>query len=57
MAHVDETVARGIRAYPTSTPNRITDFFTMDNTQTFRGLPTWHPIQLASHEEKMRALQ
>jgi N-acyl-D-amino-acid deacylase len=55
MAHVDATVARGIRAYPMSTPNRITDFFTMDNTQTFRGLPTWHPIQLASHEEKMRA--
>src|SRR5271156_5191485 len=41
MAHVDATVAKGIRAYPMSTPNRITDFFTMDNTQTFRGLPTW----------------
>ena len=55
MAHVDATVAKGIRAYPMSTPNRITDFFTMDNTQTFRGLPTWHPILLASHEEKLRA--
>ena len=55
MAHVDATIAQGIRAYPTSTPNRITDFFTMENTQTFRGLPTWHPILLSSHEAKLRA--
>jgi N-acyl-D-amino-acid deacylase len=55
MAKVDASFARGIRAYPTCTPNRITDFFTMRNTQTFRGLPTWHPILLASHEEKLRA--
>ena len=55
MAHVDATVAKGIRAYPMSTPNRITDFFTMRNTQTFRGLPTWHPILIASDEEKLRA--
>jgi N-acyl-D-amino-acid deacylase len=55
MAKVDAAFARGIRAYPTCTPNRITDFFTMRNTQTFRGLPTWHPILLASHEEKLRA--
>ena len=55
MAQVDETIAKGIRAYPMCTPNRITDFFTMRNTQTFRGLPTWHPILLASDEEKLRA--
>jgi N-acyl-D-aspartate/D-glutamate deacylase len=55
MAKVDESFAKGIRAYPTCTPNRITDFFTMRTTQTFRGLPTWHPILLASHEEKLRA--
>ncbi len=55
MAHVDATIAKGIRAYPTCTPNRITDFFTMRNTQTFRGLPTWHPILLASDDEKLRA--
>jgi N-acyl-D-aspartate/D-glutamate deacylase len=55
MAKVDESFAQGIRAYPTCTPNRITDFFTMRNTQTFRGLPTWHPILLAPHEEKLRA--
>lgn len=55
MAKVDESFAKGIRAYPTCTPNRITDFFTMRNTQTFRGLPTWHPILIASDEEKLRA--
>jgi len=27
----------------------------MRNTQTVRGLPTWHPLLLASHEEKLRA--
>ena len=54
IAHVDETFAKGIRAYPTCTPNRITDFFTMRNTQTFRGLPTY-PILLATDDEKLRA--
>jgi N-acyl-D-aspartate/D-glutamate deacylase len=55
MAKVDESFAKGIRAYPTCTPNRITDFFTMRNTQTFRGLPTWHPILIAPDDEKLRA--
>ena len=55
MAKVDATVAKGIRAYPMCTPIRITDLFTMRNTQSFRGLPTWHPILIASDEEKMRA--
>lgn len=55
MAKIDETVAKGIRAYPMCTPNEITDFFTMRNTQAFRGLPTWHPILIASDEEKLRA--
>src|SRR5207244_3620228 len=36
MAQVDATTARGIRAYPMCTPNRITDYFTMRNTQQFR---------------------
>ena len=44
MAQVDATTAKGIRAYPMCTPNRITDYFTMRNTQQFRGLPVWHPI-------------
>ena len=55
MAKIDASVAKGIRAYPMCTPNRITDFFTMRNTQSFRGLPTWHPILIASDEEKLRA--
>jgi len=36
-------------------PNRVTQDFTMKNCQVFRGLPTWHPILIASDEEKMRA--
>jgi N-acyl-D-amino-acid deacylase len=55
MAQIDETTAKGIRAFPMCTPNRITDYFTMRNCQEFRGLPTWHPILLASDEEKLRA--
>jgi N-acyl-D-aspartate/D-glutamate deacylase len=55
MAQIDATTAKGIRAYPMCTPNRITDYFTMRNTQEFRGLPTWHPILIAPDEEKLRA--
>jgi N-acyl-D-amino-acid deacylase len=55
IARVDETAAQGIRAYPMCSPNRVTQDFTMRNCQVFRGLPTWHPILLASDEEKMRA--
>jgi N-acyl-D-amino-acid deacylase len=55
MAQIDATTARGVRAFPMCTPNRITDYFTMRNTQEFRGLPTWHPILIASGEEKLRA--
>ena len=55
MAQVDATTAKGIRAYPMCTPNRITDYFQMRNTQTFRGLPVWHPICLSSPEEQLRA--
>jgi len=55
MAQVDATTARGIRAYPMCTPNRITDYFQMGNTQTFRGLPVWHPICLSSPEEQLKA--
>src|SRR5580704_9022588 len=55
MARVDETAAKGIRAYPMCSTNRVTQHFTMRNSQVFRGLPTWHPILLASDEEKLRA--
>jgi N-acyl-D-aspartate/D-glutamate deacylase len=55
MEQVDATTAKGIRAFPMCTPNRITDYFQMRNTQTFRGLPVWHPICLSSPEEQLRA--
>ncbi len=54
MAIVDETSKAGIRAYPLCTPNVTTQQFNMRNTQVFRGVPTWHPILLASDEEKLR---
>ena len=55
MARLEETARAGIRAYPLCTPNRVTQSFTMKNCQVFRGSPTWHPILLASDEEKLRA--
>ena len=55
MAIVDETSAAGIRAYPLCSPNSVTQLFTMRNAQVFRGVPTWHPILLASDEEKLKA--
>ena len=55
IARVDETAAQGIRAYPMCSPNRVTQDFTMKNCQVFRGLPVWHPILIASDEEKLRA--
>src|SRR6202040_2256269 len=55
MARVEETSKAGIRAYPLCSPNRVTQSFTMRNCQVFRGSPTWHPILLASDEEKLRA--
>src|SRR6187455_3196696 len=55
MARVSETAAQGIRAYPLCSPNTTTQTFNMKNTQVFRGAPTWHPILLASEDEKLRA--
>src|SRR5204862_5648686 len=55
MAQVDATTAKGIRAFPMCTPNRITDFFTMRNTQTFRGMAVWPPVCLSSPEEQCNA--
>jgi N-acyl-D-aspartate/D-glutamate deacylase len=54
MARIEETAALGIRAYPMCSPNRVTQDFTMKNTQVFRGLPTWHPILLMPNDEKLR---
>jgi N-acyl-D-aspartate/D-glutamate deacylase len=55
MARLDETAKAGIRAFPLCSPNRTTQHFTMKNCQVFRGTPTWHPILLASDEDKLRA--
>ena len=56
IAQLNETAGKkGIRAYPMCTPNRITDYFTMRNTQEFRGLPVWHPITLSSPEDMLKA--
>src|ERR1700693_6229270 len=55
MDRVDETSAKGIRAYPLCSPNTTTQTFNMSNTQAFRGSPTWHPILLKSDAEKLRA--
>jgi N-acyl-D-aspartate/D-glutamate deacylase len=55
MDRVNETVAQGIRAYPLCSPNRTTQTFNMQNSQLWRGSPTWHPILIASDDEKMRA--
>ncbi len=53
MARLSE--ATGRRAYPLCSPNTTTQTFNMKNTQVWRGSPTWHPILLASDEEKLRA--
>ncbi len=56
IALLEETAGKkGIRAFPMCTPNRIVDYFKMSNTQTFRGLPVWHPICLSSPEEQLKA--
>src|SRR5882757_1312744 len=55
MDRVNETAAKGIRAYPLCSPNTTTQTFNMKNTQVWRGSPTWHPILLASDDEKLRA--
>jgi N-acyl-D-aspartate/D-glutamate deacylase len=55
MEQVSATTAKGLRAFPMCTPNRITDYFKMRNTQTFRGMAVWHPICLSSPEDQLKA--
>jgi N-acyl-D-aspartate/D-glutamate deacylase len=55
MARLEETAKAGIRAYPLCSPNRVTQTFTMKNCQVFRGSPSWHPILLATDDEKLAA--
>jgi len=55
IALIDETMEKGMRVYPTCSPLTVTADFTMHNCQMFRGVPTWHPVLLATDEEKMKA--
>jgi len=57
IALIDETMKKGIRAYPTCSPLTVTSDFNMHNCQMFRGVPSWHLVLLASDEEKMKAYQ
>jgi len=57
MALVDETVKSGVRANPMCTPHSHITRFTMHNSQVFRAAPTWHPITVATDQEKLRAYQ
>src|SRR5260370_27385249 len=54
MARIEESAALPLRAYPMRSPPRLTQDFTIKNTQVFHGLPTAHPILLMSDAEKLR---
>ena len=51
---IDESIAKGNRAIPNICPLTVTTDFTMHNCQVFRGVPTFHPILLASDEVKLQ---
>ncbi len=55
LAHVEETVRKGIRAIPLCNPGSIVNRFTMKNCQVFRNMPTWLPILQGSDEGKLSA--
>lgn len=55
IALVDESSQAGIRAYPMCSPLSNAHTFNMRNCQDFKGVPSWHPILLASDDEKLRA--
>ena len=55
LAHVEETVRKGIRAIPLCSPGSIVQRFTMKNCQVFRSLPTWLPILQSPDADKLRA--
>ena len=55
LAVVEETASKGGRAFPMCTPNSIKQRFDGHNCQVFRGLEHWHPILIASAEDKLRA--
>jgi N-acyl-D-amino-acid deacylase len=55
LAVVEEACKAGNQAFPLCSPNPIKQRFTMHNCQVFRGMPHWHPLLLASDDEKLRA--
>ena len=55
IALVDESSQAGIRAYPMCSPLSNAHSFNMRNCQDFKGVPSWHPILLASDEDKLKA--
>jgi N-acyl-D-amino-acid deacylase len=52
---VEESVKQGLRAIPVCSPTIMSEHFDMHNCQIFKGVPTWHPVMIASDEEKMKA--
>jgi len=54
VQRINESVARGLRAFPNVCPLTVTTDFTMHNCQVFRGVPTFHPIQLAPDDVKLQ---
>jgi N-acyl-D-aspartate/D-glutamate deacylase len=54
VKRINESVAKGLRAIPNVCPLTVTTDFTMHNCQVFRGVPTFHPIQLAPDEVKLQ---
>jgi N-acyl-D-amino-acid deacylase len=55
LAHVEDTVRKGIRAIPLCNPGSVVNRFTMKNCQVFRSMPTWLPILQGPDDEKLRA--
>jgi N-acyl-D-aspartate/D-glutamate deacylase len=55
LAHVEETVRRGIRAIPLCNPGSVVNKFTMRNCQVFRSMPTWLPILQGPDDAKRAA--
>ena len=55
LAHVEQTVRKGIRAIPLCNPGSIVNRFTMRNCQVFRSMPTWLPILQGPDEQKLVA--
>jgi N-acyl-D-aspartate/D-glutamate deacylase len=55
LAHVEQTVRKGIRAIPLCNPGSVVNRFTMRNCQVFRSMATWLPILQGPDEQKLVA--